>query len=221
MINASESTIMKNFIIFVRRLCSWLVLEKGGLRLVVILFISGLFLPACSQAEEVGDNFLHPPTKAPTATLHPPKMIDIGAKLDAQGRALDLLSLEAPDGCMRMEIDRGTKILNAAGQPASRLVIQQNYPGKLPMQAYGVSISYAYHFSPDELKFSAPVKIVFTCLTNFKKTLLTEISLGMQSDDGQWDQISVQGDDYQVWTRLESLKPGWGYLLVGPAPMGS
>jgi hypothetical protein len=190
-------------------------------RIVAVLCLLGSFLPACAQAQDAGDNFLHPPTKAPTPTLFSPNEIDLASQLDAQGRTLTPLTLAAPDGCLHLETDQGTVILNAAGQPASRLVIQQDYPGKLPMQAYGVPISYAYRFGPDELKFSAPAKIVFTCLKNFKKTLLTEMSLGLQSDGGQWDQLSVQGDEQQVWTRVEDLKSGWRYLLVGPAPMGS
>jgi hypothetical protein len=212
---------MKNSIICTRKYCHRPVSTISRQRLAAILCLLVLFSAACSQAQEAGDNFLHPPTKAPTPTLFAPNEIDLAAKLDAQGRALAPLSLAAPDGCLSLEVDQGTAILNAAGQPASRLVIQQDYPGKLPMQAYGVPISYAYRFGPDELKFSAPAKIVFTCLKNFKKTLLTEISLGLQSDGGQWDQLSVQGDEQQVWTRLEDLRPGWRYLLVGPAPMGS
>jgi hypothetical protein len=212
---------MKNSIICTLKYCHTPFLASGWLRMAAILCLLGLSLPACAQAQGVGDNFLHPPTKAPTPTLFSPNEIDLASQLDAQGRALAPLTLAAPDGCLHLEVDQGTVILNAAGWPASRLVIQQDYPGKLPMQAYGVPISYAYRFGPDELKFSAPAKVVLTCLKNFKKTLLTEISLGLQSDGGQWDQLSMQGDEQQVWTRLENLRPGWRYLLVGPAPMGS
>jgi hypothetical protein len=212
---------MKNSIIFIRKFGQAAAATINWRWLAAILCLFNLLLPACSQAQDAGDNFLHPPTKAPTPTLFSPNAIDLTSQLDAQGRALAPLTLSAPDGCLHLEIDQGTLILNTAGQPASRLVIQQDYPGKLPMQAYGVPISYAYRFGPNELNFSAPVKIVFSCLKNFKKTLLTEMSLGLQSDSGQWDQLSIQGDDQQVWTRLEDLKPGWRYLLVGPAPMGS
>jgi hypothetical protein len=122
---------------------------------------------------------------------------------------------------MRLEIDQGAVLLDAAGRPAGHLVIQQDYPGKLPMEAYGVSISYAYRFGPDELHFSTPAKIVFSCLKNFKKSLISETSLGIKGDGGEWQQLSTQGDAETIWTRLDSLQTGWRYLLVGPAPMGS
>lgn len=192
------------------------------LRLIAILCILCLCLSACSPIQNSGvDTFLHPPTKAPTPTLLPPKEINLESQLDQQGRALTPLILESPDGCMRLEIDQDAVILDAAGRPASRLVVQQDYPGRLPLEAFGVSISYAYRFSPDELHFSAPAKIVFSCLKNFKKSLLAEISLGIKGDNGEWEQLSVQGDAETVWTRLDSLQPGRRYLLVGPAPMGS
>ncbi len=182
-----------------------------------------LGLAACSQPTQGTqvDDFMHPPTKSPTATLVPPKEIDLSQQLDAQGQATAPLKLEAPDGCLSLEIDQGTTVLTAAGKPATRLVIQQDYPGKLPMEAYGVSISYAYRFGPDELRFSAPVKIIFSCFKNYQQTLVSQASVGLQGDDGKWDQLSVKGDEKTIWTRLESLQPGVRYLLVGPAPMGS
>jgi hypothetical protein len=122
---------------------------------------------------------------------------------------------------MRLQVNQGTVIQKADGAPAGRLVIQQDYPGKLPMEAYGVSISYAYRFGPEVLHFSSPVKIVFSCLKNYKSTLVAETSLGIQGDDGKWDQLSVQGDEAAIWSRLDSVEPGKRYLLVGPAPMGS
>jgi hypothetical protein len=193
-------------------------------RLLAGLCILGLSLAACLPADPSGgggDPFLHPPTKGPTPTLYSPAEIDLTGKLDPQGHALAPLVLEAPDGCLRLEIDQAVTVLDAAGQPASRLIIQQDYPGKLPMEAYGVTISYAYRFGPDELRFSAPAKVVFACLKNYKRTMVTEISLGMKSDDEQWQQLSVQGEADTIWTHLESVQPGWRYLLVGPAPMGS
>jgi hypothetical protein len=194
---------------------------------IIVIFL--VLLSACGGGAPGGnetgpgpvDSFLHPPTKSPTATLVPPGEIDLSGMLDTQGAAVQPLTLAAPDGCMRLEIDAGTSVLTASGQPAGRLTIAQDYPGKLPMEAYGVSISYAYRFGPEEVRFSQPAKIVFTCLKNMKKTLIFEISLGIKGDDEAWDQISVQGDDTSVWTRLDSLLPGHRYLLVGPAPMGS
>jgi hypothetical protein len=120
-----------------------------------------------------------------------------------------------------MEIDQGTSVLTSSGKPASQLVIQQEYPGKLPVEAYGVSVSCAYRFGPEELRFSNPAKIVFTCLKNYKKTMVSETSLGIQSDGGKWNQQSVQGDEQTIWSRLDNLQTGTSYLLVGPAPMGS
>jgi hypothetical protein len=188
----------------------------------VILTGLCLFLAACSSAQGNGqDNFLHPPTKAPTPTLLSPKEIDLSSQLDSQGNTLSPLELDAPDGCLHLEIGKGVAILNADKQPVKRLVIQQDFAGKLPMEAYGVPISYAYRFGPEEITFSAPVQVIFSCINNYKKTMLTEISVGIKGDDGKWDQLSVQGDDEKVWTRLENLLPGRGYLLVGPAPMGS
>lgn len=188
------------------------------------LLIACAWLAACAQGQGQGpgiDTFLHPPTKGPTATLVPPEEIDLRGQLDAQGRALAPLNLEAPDGCLHLEVEQGTTVLNGIGEPAARLVIQQDYPGKLPMEAYGVAASYAYRFGPTELRFSKPIKVRFSCMKNYKMTLVSETSVGIQGDGGEWDQISVQGDDKTVWTRLETLKPGSRYLLVGPAPMGS
>jgi hypothetical protein len=184
-------------------------------------------LCACAAKVESGDGqggmdtFLHPPTKAPTPTLVPPGEIDLAGKLDAQGVTAAPLTLAAPDGCMRLEVDAGTSLVTKDGKPPARLSIAQDYSGKLPMKAYGVPISYAYRFGPQEVRFSKPAKIVFTCLKNMKKTLIFEISLGIKGDSDEWDQISVQGDDRSVWTRLDTLLLGMRYLLVGPAPMGS
>lgn len=201
--NASGTDMMKNSIIIL--LCAIL-----------------LWLPACAQAPTIAEeSFLHPPTKAPTPTLYPAEEIDLKEMLDPQGRALTFLQLQAPDGCMRLEIEQGTAILDADGSPAARLIIQQDYPGKPPMEAFGVSASWAYRFGPDELRFSSPVKIVFSCLKNFKKTFVSETSLGMKADEKGWEQLSVQAGDGTVWTRLEGVQPGWQYFLVGPAPMGS
>ena len=213
---------MKNFIVslvFVHYPAA-----PSAYRLWPVIFLCALCLclPACGDDEDGGiDTFLHPPTKAPTPTLLPPLEIDLSRQLDEQGRVLTPLVLEAPDGCMHLEIDQGAIILDAAGRPAGSLVIQQDYPGKLPMEAFGVSISYAYRFGPNELHFSAPAKIVFSCLKNFKKTMIAETSLGIKADGGEWQQLSTQGDAETIWTRLDSLLPGWRYLLVGPAPMGS
>ncbi len=201
---------------------SRLLAESPVNPIATLLALACLFLAACSQAQATGEtSFLHPPTKAPTPTLVSPKEIDLSQQLDAQGRALAPLKLEAPDGCLSLEIEQGVTLLNPSGQPASRLVIQQDYPGKLPMEAYGVPISYAYRFGPEEVRFSSPAKIIFSCLKNYKKTLASEASVGIRGDGGQWDQLSVQGDEQTVWTRLENLQPGFRYLLVGPAPMGS
>ena len=122
---------------------------------------------------------------------------------------------------MHLEVEQGTAILNTDGGPASQLVIQQDYPGKPPMEAYGVSASWAYRFGPGELRFSSPVKIVFSCLKNYKKTFVAETSLGMKADEKDWQQLSVKAGDDTIWTRLDSVQPGWQYFLVGPAPMGS
>lgn len=196
----------------------------------VILLLCLALLCACSgevasggntNSQGAADTFLHPPTKAPTPTLVPPGEIDLSGKLDAQGNALEPLTLAAPDGCMRLEIEAGTSLLTPAGQPVKKLSIAQDYTGKIPMQAYGVPISFAYRFGPEEVRFSKPARIVFTCLKNMKRTLIFEISLGIKGDAGEWDQISMQGDDTSVWTTLEALLPGQRYLLVGPAPMGS
>lgn len=188
-----------------------------------------LLLSACaggtnggSDSEPGGlDTFLHPPTKAPTPTLMPPGEIKLDGMLDAQGVAVEPLTLAAPDNCMRLEVEAGVSLLTAAGKPPERLSIAQDYTGKLPMEAYGVPISFAYRFGPEEVRFSKPVKIVFTCLKNMKKTLIFEISMGIKGDAEEWDQLSVQGDETSVWTRLETLLLGQRYLLVGPAPMGS
>lgn len=197
------------------RLVNWL-------KMFAILSGMCLLLWGCNVDQESGEiTFMHPPTKAPTATLIAPTEIDLNHLLDLQGLALEPIRLEYYNGCMALEIDQGVSILTEVGQPASRLVIQQDYPGKPPMQAYGVSISYAFRFGPEALHFSSPPKIVFSCLKNLKKTLIAEISLGIQADDGNWQQLSVQGDDLIVWTRLENLQPGRRYYLVGPAPMGS
>ncbi|HEX7567399.1 MAG TPA: hypothetical protein VF355_02410 [Anaerolineaceae bacterium] len=213
---------MKNSIIVPALVNQLVASPPRWLRLVAILCALCMCLPACTQAQSTGEpSFLHPPTKAPTPTLLPPKEIDLSQQLDAQGRAIAPLKIEAPDGCLHLEINQGIAVLNAAGQPGSRLVIQQDYPGQLPMIAYSVPISYAYRFGPDELRFSAPVKIIFSCLKNLDTTIISEISVGMMNDNGQWDQLSVQRDGETVWTRLESLQPGWKYILVGPAPMGS
>ena len=188
-----------------------------------------ILLSACAGAPQSGgteqpsdfNSFLHPPTKAPTATLVPPGEIDLTGKLDDNGVVIDPLTITAPDGCMRLELEPGTVVQTADGAPLERLTIAQDYAGKLPVEAYGVSISYAYRFGLEQVRFSKPAKIVFTCLKNMKRSLIFEISLGIKGDGGEWDQISVQGDDTSVWTRLDSLVPGQRYLLVGPAPMGS
>jgi len=196
----------------------------GLARLALLLCGFCICLPACAQAAQTtgaANNILHPPTKGPTPTLLAPKEIDLSQQLDAQGAALTALKLESPDGCLRLEIDPGTKILTVGGKPATRLEIRQDYPGKLPVEAYGVSIGYAYRFGPEELAFSAPARIVFSCLKDYQKTLVTQASVGIQGDAGQWDQLSVQGDDKTIWTKLEKVQPGYRYLLVGPAPMGS
>ncbi len=196
--------------------------HRPRLRLAALLCALSLCLPACGPVQNSSvDNFLHPPTKAPTSTLLPPQEVNLSSQLDQQGQALTPLVLKSPDGCMRLEIDQGVAVLDAAGQPAGRLEIRQDYPGKAPLEAFGVPISYAYRFGPDELHFSAPAKIVFSCLKNFKKSLLAEISLGIKGDGGEWEQLSVQGDAETAWTRLESVQPGRRYFLVGPAPMGS
>jgi hypothetical protein len=31
----------------------------------------------------------------------------------------------------------------------------------------------------------------------------------------------VQAGEDTIWTRLDSVQPGWQYFLIGPAPMGS
>jgi hypothetical protein len=194
------------------------------LKFIAVSCLVCSLLLACSQDQNSsagGDNFLHPPTKAPTSTLYAPKEIDLSDKIDPQGKAIAPLTLDAPDGCLRLEVDQGTAITNSAGQPAKSLVIQQDYPGKLPIQAYGVAVSYAYRFGPEELHFSSPVKIIFSCLKNYKKTLVSETSLGIKGDSGKWDQLSVQGDEATIWTRLDKIQPDSQYILVGPAPMGS
>jgi hypothetical protein len=188
-----------------------------------VLLAVCLCLPACLPAGEAGevDSFLHPPTKGPTPTLYSPRQIDLAGQLGPDGLALAPLRLEAPDGCLVLEVDQGASVLDSSGRPAASLVIAQDYPGKLPLEAYGVAISYAYRFGPAELLFNPPAKVIFGCLKNYKRTMVSEISLGMQSDDEEWQQLSVQGEAETIWTRLESVQPGWRYLLVGPAPMGS
>jgi hypothetical protein len=117
-------------------------------------------------------NILHPQPK------HLPHLaattgVDLSQSLDPQGKALSALNFASPDGCVRLEIEQGVAVLDTAGQPPKRLLISQDYPGKLPMEAYSVPISYAYRFGPGDLNFSQPVKIVFSCLKNYKLTLLS------------------------------------------------
>lgn len=189
---------------------------------LINLGVLGLILAACTQdqAGEV-DSFIHPPTKGPTPTLIAALQFDLGPQLGNNSRLAAPLVLDAPDGCARLEFEQGTALFLSDGHTAGRLVIQPDYPKKLPQEAYGVPISAAYRFGPDEIRLDTPVRIIFTCLKNFKRTMVNDISLGMVADDGQWEQHSIEGNAEQVWTRLESLRPGWRYLLVGPAPMGS
>jgi hypothetical protein len=181
-----------------------------------------IFLYACAQNVQIGQvDIIHPPTKAPTPTLLPPKEIDLAGKLDERGNVISALVLDAPDNCFHVEIKPGTTVLDPTGKPPLTIVIRQMYPGKPPMEAYSVPISYAYRFGPGDFHFSTAVKLVFTCLKNYKKSELNKISVGIKNDTSGWDQISVQGNDQIIWTSVDSLLSGWNYYLLGPAPMGS
>ena len=210
---------------FTARECSLFRSQLAAWFGLLLLGVALTCLPACSSpSSERGISpveFLHPPTKAPTPTLPQPQAYDLGQSLDPQGKALSALQFASPDGCMHLEIQQGVVVLDAAGQPPASLQISQDYSGKLPMEAYSVPISYAYRFGPGEFRFSQPVKIVFVCLKNYKLTFLSEMSLGMKGDNGEWQQFGVKGDETRVWGILESLEPVWRYILAGPAPMGS
>ncbi len=84
------------------------------------------------------------PTPAPIPTA-PPSNVDLSAKMDPQGKLVTDIELTSSDGRARLSLAKGTRVLDAQGQPSKSLTVstRQPQPSEYP-DALLVGLAYDF-----------------------------------------------------------------------------
>lgn len=84
------------------------------------------------------------PTAAPIPTA-PPGNLDLAGKIDQQGKLLTDVELISSDGRARLSLAKGTRVLDAKGQPAKLLTVNTRQP-QASESADALLVGLAYDF---------------------------------------------------------------------------
>lgn len=187
-----------------------------------------LCLAGCLTVDETEGGLLgevvHPPTLGPTPTLPAPTEVDLTSLTDAEGRTTQPVEIDSADGWMSLEIAEGTRVTTAAGEPAERIVLQPVYSGRLPMDAYGYAPGNAYEFAPEALTFDPPATLVFRYTDEGIEGIIPgDLGAGAARGTEEWKSLGarVDQDARELRAAVESVEPGWRYVLLAPIPIGS
>ena len=195
---------------------------------VLVAALLALYLAGCLTVEDTEGGLLgeviHPPTLGPTPTLPAPTELDLAALTDADGRTTQAAELASSDGWMSLEIAEGTHVTTAAGEPAEKIVLQPAYSGRLPMDAYGYAPGHAYEFGPEALTFDPPATVVFRYTDEAIEGIIPgDLGAGAARGTEAWKSLGarVDQDARELRAAVESVEPGWRYVLLAPIPVGS